>query len=179
MAIVDNLDDALEAIEDSMGEDVPYVPEGVGHLEQSISIGVTGHDMTPRQQALVNELKAELEENDDLDFTTTEDVQAAIERRRENRELLVDRINGHRLQKQEHCFDIAESWAKKPDLSVEERCHGVAWEIQKNYGDTFGVDAAGEVIVADVGTEYGQLYDAMNHDKIRDGLVRSAASLFT
>lgn len=179
MPMVNNLEDAIEAIEDSAGEELPLVYPGVGHIEKSIAVNVNGVDLTPRQQALIEEMKQELEGmEDDEEADSPSDIAAAVEHRREMRQQLVDNINQHRTDKQEQCFDIAESWAKKPDLSPAERCHGVAWEIQKNFGDTFGVDINGSVITADVGQEYAQLYEVLNHDKIRDGLLRSAADLF-
>jgi hypothetical protein len=177
-ALVNNLEDAIEAIEDSDVTDLVLTSSDVGVPKHMAGMNPTNAELTPRQQALIDEMNQELEASDDDDLDSPSDIAAAIEHRKELRQQAVDSINNHRAQKQEQCFDIAESWATKPDLSPAERCHGVAWEIQKNFGDTFGVDINGTVITADVGQEYATLYDVVNHDKIRDGLLRSAASLF-
>lgn len=178
-ALVNNLEDAIEAIEDSDATDLVLTNADVGISKKAVGLPVSTVDLTPRQQALIEEMNQHIEaESEDDELDSPSDITAALEHRKELRQQAVDNINNYRLQKQEQCFDIAESWAKKPDLSPAERCHGVAWEIQKNFGDTFGVDINGSVITADVGLEYSQLYDAVNHDKIRDGLLRSAASLF-
>jgi hypothetical protein len=178
------IDAALEDIEDSSGEDIPTVPDDVANVTIANVAGlvIDTRDLTPRQQELLNELAQDYNDavaEDPDEFQTREDIEAGIERRRLGRQLTIERINDHRFEKQENCFNIAESWSKKPDLSPAERCHGVAWEIQKNYGDTFGVDDHGNVFTANVGQEYAELYDIEKAPDIRDGLVRSASDLFS
>lgn len=80
-------------------------------------------------------------------------------------------------------FAIAEKWADKPNLTPRERCHGVIWETQKQYGDQHGFrldeNGRGVTYVRDAAQEYAKHYDTMFVEEVKQNLTMAGAKLFS
>lgn len=93
----------------------------------------------------------------------------------------------------DHAFGVAEQWANKPDLTAEERCHGVAHDMYKKYGAEARpfqgyTDLPGQKTHFDkvqqkayptrAGQAYSDEYNRRNQTKIQKRAMRAAGFLF-
>lgn len=114
-----------------------------------------------------------------IDSTSSKEEMIEFADKRDNTlKSVSDYVTALRMEGQKKTFEIAERWSQKPDLTVEQACHGVAWEMQKNFGDTYGYQNGQYINTVDPGAEYAQLYDTNMVTKIKAGLMPSAKDLF-
>lgn len=94
-------------------------------------------------------------------------------------------------------YALAEKWAAKSDISNRERCHGLVWDIrhqedkvaQELHDKEVARNAASgrelDAFITSARTPYPSapgysvLYDSQNVQEIKDGLMKSAADLFS
>jgi hypothetical protein len=86
-----------------------------------------------------------------------------------NDAIALARQNQHQKHQQRY-LDIAEQWANKPNLTLREACHGVAY-------DTYCV-AHPEQPKVMARQEYGQRYDSHFVDQIKNRQIKAAKDLF-
>jgi len=114
-----------------------------------------------------------------IDSTSSKEEMIEFADQRDNAlKSVSDYIAALRMEGQKKTFDIAERWSQKPNITAAQAAHGVAWEMQKNFGDTYGYQNGQYINTIDPGAEYAQLYDANMATKIKDGLMPSAKDLF-
>jgi hypothetical protein len=101
-----------------------------------------------------------------------------LDERDRNIECIAKFVNGQRQIVQQQYYDIAEKWAAKPNLSKHDACHGAMWEVQKNFGDNFGMYGDMHTRVQPQ-EEYAALYDKNQAPNIEAGVAMRAADLFT
>jgi hypothetical protein len=97
----------------------------------------------------------------------------------ENRMRRSTDMYSQRLATTAKAFQAAEKWAAREDLTVSERCHGVAWQLRNDSNDTRGYDGDLRPTVMHPGNEYIDYYDTTKADDIKNGMARSALGLFT
>jgi hypothetical protein len=183
----------------AISPDPEYVAEAIARIEEAASAGfedievvsestdaLGDDDFSPRtivmSKVFENEMRRQ-EAIDDANFVplTEAEQEALAEENRKRDSEYARREFERRMSTASAAFDVAEKWGAKTELSPLERCHGVAWEMQKNSVSDTQKDLSTKYNfpLPTPEKDYAEVYEEKKQDDILKGIMRSAASLFT